>query len=186
MTVRIDRLEQITADDVRRLIVGYGSSRRYDVHWVESYDRTSFTLDLVDLEQPFVKHWHHERLTGWYQNLLHEGLSVGAWDGERLVGIAITEKREWNDEAMVWELHVEEPSRGRGIGRRLLLAVEAVAKGSGCRALVIETQTTNVGAIAFYRACGYSMQGIDLSFYANDDLERGEVAVFMKKQLDRT
>lgn len=183
MTVRVDRLDDITADEVRRLIVGYGSSQRYDVHWVESYQRTSFTLELVNLEQPFVKHWHHERLTHWYQSLLAEGLSVGAWDDGRLVGIAITERRDWNDEAMVWELHVEEPLRGRGIGRRLLGAVEAVAKGSGCRAVVIETQTTNVAAIAFYRACGYTMQGLDLSFYANEDLERGEVAVFMKKAL---
>lgn len=183
MTVRIDRLEHITADDVRRLIVGYGSSRRYDVRWTETYDRTSFTLELVDLEQPFVKHWHHERLTEWYQSLLRQGLSAGAWDDDTLVGIAITEKREWNDEAIVWELHVEETSRGHGIGRRLLASVEAVAQGSGCRAVVIETQTTNVAAIAFYRACGYALQGIDLSFYANDDLDRGEVAVFMKKPL---
>lgn len=183
MTVRIDRLEHITADDVRRLIVGYGSSRRYDVRWVESAGRTSFTLDLVDLEQPFVKHWHHERLTAWYESLLPEGLSAGAWDRDRLVGIAITEKREWNDEAMVWELHVAEALRGHGIGRRLLASVEAAARDSGSRAVVIETQTTNVAAIAFYRACGYSLRGIDLSFYGNDDLERGEVAVFMKKPL---
>jgi ribosomal protein S18 acetylase RimI-like enzyme len=51
------------------------------------------------------------------------------------------------------------------------------------RSIVLETQTTNVPAIAFYRACGYALQGIDLSFYGNDDLQRGEVAVFMKKAI---
>lgn len=183
MNIRVEMLEQISADDVRRLIVGYGSAQRYDVQWTESYRQTSFTLDLVDLPQPFVKHWSHEHLTGWYSGLLSEGLSFGAWDSERLVGIAITERRQWNDEAMVWELHVEEASRGKGIGRRLLAAVEKAARLVNVRAVVLETQTPNVSAIAFYRACGYSMQGIDLSFYANTDLERGEVAVFMKKAL---
>lgn len=184
MTARIDRLEHITEDDVRRLIVGFDSMQRYDVHWTESHRQTSFTLDLVDLDEPFVRRWSHARMTGWYQSLLGEGLSAGAWDGDRLVGIAITERRGWNDEAMVWELHVDQSSRGHGIGRRLLEAVEDAAKPAGIRAVVIETQTTNVAAISFYRACGYSLQGIDLSFYSNDDQERGDVAVFMKKALD--
>jgi ribosomal protein S18 acetylase RimI-like enzyme len=183
LTVRVDRLRDITAEDVRRLIVGYESQQRYEVHWSESHRETSITLELVDLDRPFVKRWHHERLTDWYRSLLREGLSSGAWDSDRLIGIAITERREWNDEAMVWELHVDETHRGRGAGRRLLQSVEASARRSGCRAVVIETQTTNVAAIAFYRACGYRLQGIDLSFYGNDDLDRGEVAVFMKKAL---
>jgi ribosomal protein S18 acetylase RimI-like enzyme len=184
MTARIEVLEEITEEDVERLIVGYGSAQRYDVHWVESFNQTSFTLDLIDLDQPFVKRWSHGHLTGWYQSLLADGLSFGAWESNRLVGIAITERRQWNDEAMVWELHVEDESRGKGTGRRLLEAVEKAARLVKVRAVVLETQTPNVSAISFYRACGYSMQGVDLSFYTNTDLERGEVAVFMKKSLE--
>jgi ribosomal protein S18 acetylase RimI-like enzyme len=121
-------------------------------------------------------------MTDWYRSLLVEELSFGALDGDRLIGLAITESR-WNDEAMVWELHVEERWRGKGVGKQLLAAVEAAARTKDLRAVVLETQTTNVAAIGFYRACGYALQGIDLSFYENDDLARGEVAVFMKKAL---
>lgn len=174
-------MREITAEDVKRLIVGYESRQRYDVAWSESPERTVFTLELVDLDEPFVKRWSQERMTEWFQGLLAENLSFGAWDGDRLVGIAIGERRDWNEELMVWELHVEEASRGQGIGRRLLASVEAAAAPTGIRSVVLETQTPNVAAIAFYRACGYSMHGIDLSFYTNDDRDRQEVAVFMKK-----
>jgi ribosomal protein S18 acetylase RimI-like enzyme len=180
--LNIEPLTDLTPEDVRRLIVGYDSMHRYDVRWDESPDRTSFELTLVDLDEPFIRRWKHEHMTDWYRSLLVEQLSFGARDGERLAGLAITESR-WNDEAMIWELHVEERQRGRGLGRRLLTAVEDAAREKGLRATVLETQTTNVAAIGFYRACGYQLRAVDLSFYENDDLARGEVAVFMKKPL---
>ena len=183
MTLSIGPLRDLSSEDVRRLIVGYDSTQRYDVRWEESPQRTSFSLDLVDLDEAFVRRWKHEHMTDWYRSLLAEELSFGARDGDRLIGLAITESR-WNDEAMVWELHVDEQHRGRGIGKQLLSAVEAAATTKNMRAVVLETQTTNVAAISFYRACGYTLQGIDLSFYENDDLARGEVAVFMKKAID--
>jgi streptothricin acetyltransferase len=178
----IEPLRVLTPEDVRRLIHGYTSSQRYEVVWHEGPEQTSFELHLMDLPEVFEKRWHNEHMTDWYRGLLKEGLSFGAWEGDRLVGLALTERR-WNDEAMVWELHVADNHRGQGVGRRLLQAVERAAAPAGIRGIVIETQTPNVAAIGFYRACGYSLQAIDLSFYANDDSERGEVAVFMKKAL---
>ncbi len=41
---------------------------------------------------------------------------------------------------------------------------------------------TLVPAIDFYRAVGFAVEGIDLSYYTNDDLNN-EVAVFMKRRL---
>jgi ribosomal protein S18 acetylase RimI-like enzyme len=51
------------------------------------------------------------------------------------------------------------------------------------RCLGLETQTSNVPAIQFYRRMGFCIEGLDLSFYSNEDQERGEVAIFMKKPL---
>jgi ribosomal protein S18 acetylase RimI-like enzyme len=51
------------------------------------------------------------------------------------------------------------------------------------RCLVCETQTTNVPSIQFYRSMGFHLEGLDLSYYTNEDQERGEMAVFMKKRL---
>ena len=51
------------------------------------------------------------------------------------------------------------------------------------RRLVLETQTTNAPAIRFYRALGFTLDSVDISLYGDDDLARGEVAVFMKKKV---
>ena len=47
-----------------------------------------------------------------------------------------------------------------------------------------ETQTTNVPAIDFYRSVGFEVGGIDLSYYSNDDVQAGEVALFLKRKLE--
>jgi hypothetical protein len=33
----------------------------------------------------------------------------------------------------------------------------------------------------FYRSMGFTLDGIDLSLYSNDDYPDGEVAIFMKR-----
>jgi ribosomal protein S18 acetylase RimI-like enzyme len=49
--------------------------------------------------------------------------------------------------------------------------------------MVCETQNTNAPAIAFYRRVGFELDGIDLSYYSNEDVTQGEVALFMKLRL---
>ena len=58
------------------------------------------------------------------------------------------------------------------------------ASKEGFRVLVCETQTTNVPAIDFYRSVGFEVGGIDLSYYGNDDVQAGEVALFLKRKLE--
>lgn len=57
------------------------------------------------------------------------------------------------------------------------------AQAAGLRALAVETQNTNVAAIRFYRSVGFAIEGIDLSYYSNIDVEDGEVAIFLKRKL---
>ncbi len=83
----------------------------------------------------------------------------------------------------VREFHVAESHRRQGIGSRLIEALAERARSDGFRILVCETQTTNELAIAFYRRLGFVLDGIDLSYYSNEDYPDGEIAVFMKKRL---
>ena len=46
---------------------------------------------------------------------------------------------------------------GRGIGRGLVSAVAATARELGCERLVLVTTNDNVGAQAFYSACGFEL-----------------------------
>ena len=61
--------------------------------------------------------------------------------------------------------------------------ISSRARSQGFRIVVCETQNTNVPAIDFYRRVGFEFEGVDLSFYTNDDALIGEVAVFMKLKL---
>ncbi len=41
-----------------------------------------------------------------------------------------------------------------------------------------------VPAIHLYRSRGYSLDALDLSYYTSHDVESGEVAFFMKRELE--
>ena len=49
--------------------------------------------------------------------------------------------------------------------------------------IVLETQSCNESAIAFYRKNGFSIIGFDLYSYSNNDPERHEVRIEMGKKL---
>lgn len=63
--------------------------------------------------------------------------------------------------------------RGRGVGRDLLMQVEAEVRARDGRLLVVETSSTSSYAAArgFYAACGYQHEATVRDFYApGDDL----------------
>lgn len=170
---------------LERLITGYTSAEAYRVSRVETPDMILFKLQLTALEQPFVKRYPPLDSTELqrYHDLAAAGQAFGAFEGEMCVGIALCEPQRWNSSLAIWEFHIAPECRGQGVGRALMAAVEVHAREEGLRCLVCETQTTNVPAIRFYRALGFTVDAVDVSLYANDDIERGEVAVFMKKRV---
>ena len=57
------------------------------------------------------------------------------------------------------------------------------AKESGARMVVLETQTCNENAIAFYCKMGFELIGFDLYAYSNSDPNRHEIRIEMGKKL---
>lgn len=57
------------------------------------------------------------------------------------------------------------------------------AKASGARMAVLETQSCNENAIAFYRKNGFELIGFDMYAYSNTDPERHEIRIEMGKKL---
>jgi ribosomal protein S18 acetylase RimI-like enzyme len=180
--VQIRVLEALDTARFVEIAGGYTSGERYVVRKEETARRTIFTVDLEELPQPFVKQWEHDKqtLAQYRQVVVEHGLSLGAFKGEALVGIAIAEPRRWNGTLWVWELHVHAGYRGQGIGRRLMEEMALLAVGAGLWMIVCETQNTNVPAIRFYRRMGFELDGLDLSLYSS---ELDEVALFMKRRL---
>ncbi|PJI85042.1 ribosomal protein S18 acetylase RimI-like enzyme [Yoonia maricola] len=74
------------------------------------------------------------------------------------VGYAVVE-RHWRpmyagDLYDIAHLFVEEPARGRGIGKALVAKCRSFASAQGACRLVIGTSPVNPGAVAAYRAMG--------------------------------
>ncbi|MXZ12076.1 MAG: GNAT family N-acetyltransferase [Gemmatimonadetes bacterium] len=180
--VEIRKLKRLWREDLH-IVDGYVSTDRYHVSKTETADEFCFTLKRQKLNEPYLKRWSFsDEDFRSYSELVNQSLSMGAYDAEQLVGIAISEKIEWNRSLWIREFGVDGSYRRKGVGRQLMDQVAEVAKAEGLRILVCETQNTNVPAIDFYRSVGFEVEGIDLSYYTNRDVE-GEVAIFMKRKL---
>ena len=82
---------------------------------------------------------------------------------------------EWSNRLMVTELWVSDSLQRQGIGTRLMNLAKEQAKLQGRRAIILETQSCNVRAIAFYRSQGFELIGFDSCCYTNRDVERHEI-----------
>lgn len=183
--VEIKQLTDFNAEDLQRIAPSYTSEQKYVVTKTETHEQTQITLNLITLEKPYIKRFLRG---GWldyhYAELTQAGLCVGAFDGERVIGMSLAEEQDWNRTLIVWEFHVDAAYRGQGIGRRMMEAQAEVARKQNMRVIELETANTNVPAILFYRKVGFSIEKIDLSYYSNNDVSNGDVAVFMKKTLN--
>ncbi|MEZ4590928.1 MAG: GNAT family N-acetyltransferase [Chloroflexota bacterium] len=168
-----------------QIITGYVTSETYAIARVADDAAITFTLTLRPLPAPKTITYDH--LDGAELARLGEvvaaDMSLGAFVGEQLVGVALASAEVWNRSLRVWEFHVAEPWRGQGIGRRLMDGVVETAVAHHLRVIVCETQSSNVPAIRAYAKLGFALDALDLSFYSNDDLVKNEIAVFMKRYL---
>jgi GNAT superfamily N-acetyltransferase len=86
-------------------------------------------------------------------------------DGERLVGCAGW--RRHGDDAELKRMFTARAARRRGLGRRILAAVEESARAAGCRRLILETGGKQPEAIALYELAGY-VRIADFGYYKDE------------------
>jgi len=182
--IGIRPLQKLNLSDFQHIASGYVSNLKYEVVYNATEDGVSFDLHLTTLSKMYIKDWEHDDETlQRYTQLLHKNYSFGAYDGDVLVGLVLAEPYEWNGSLLVWEFHVDEAHRGLGLGKRLMERLAKQAKADGFRTIVCETQNTNATAIQIYRKLGFRVEGIDISYYSNQDYPDGEIAIFMKRPL---
>lgn len=74
-------------------------------------------------------------------------------------------------------MYVNPASRGQGVARQLLQALEAASAEAGCRLLTLETGPFQPEALGLYAALGYARRG-PFGSYTDDPL-----SVFMQKPI---
>lgn len=121
-----------------------------------------------------------------YQDVWEKAYAWGVLkqSGE-LIACIETCPEEWSNRLMVTELWVHEDHRRHGIAHALLAVAKEQARLERRRALILETQSCNVGAITFYLREGFTLIGFDSCCYNNRDLERKEVRLDLGILLDR-
>ena len=182
--LEIRPLAELNESDIRRILSGYTAYEKYRVRYTSTEQTATFSLELVSLAEPYTQHFNPgQDEIEMIQRNLQAGWSLGVFDELELVALAVASPETWNDTLRVWEFHVAESHRRLGLGRQLMDRLAQRAALAGLRAMVVETQSTNVPAIRFYRKAGFVLEGIDISYYTNHDYPDGEMAVFLKRRL---
>lgn len=114
----------------------------------------------------YQDHW--EKACAW-------GIVTGQGQERELLACIETCPEEWSNRLMVTELWVHETLRRQGVGHRLMAVAKEQAVLEHRRAIILETQSCNTGAIAFYEQEGFEMIGFDSCCYSNYDRERKEL-----------
>lgn len=150
-----------------------------------------FDLELTQTDDSFqaqmVKKRFDEPVThGPEEYHFPDRLYQDHWEGAEAYGILDSETgellacielcpEEWSNRLMITELWVADRFHRRGFGTRLIKLAKEKAREQGRRAIILETQSYNVRAIAFYRSQGFQLIGFDTCCYANNDVARHEI-----------
>jgi GNAT superfamily N-acetyltransferase len=123
-------------------------------------DAASMSVLFAQFEHPTPAEPIPARLT---RLLSHDGQALVASDDTGLLGIATTQI-VWSlvedaPRALLTALVVRDDTRGRGVGRALVTAVEHWARERGADRVVVTTALRRAGAHAFYERIGFEFTG---------------------------
>ncbi len=151
------------------ILMNYTTEGYFDVQIKESADSFHIDIEKREYDDPVVH-------TCDYPDFLF----ADWWEGAQAWGIVSEDNNllacieccpeEWSNRLMITELWVSDELQRQGIGTRLMNIVKEKASKDGRRAIILETQSCNVRAIAFYKSQGFQMAGIDSCCYGNFDI----------------
>ena len=172
------------------ILMRYTTEEYYDLEVSENADAFEAKMVKKKFEKP-VTHSPEEYdfPDGLYQDHWEKAEAYGIYreeDGKKILMACIEVcPEEWSNRLMVTELWVDDSLHRQGIGTALMNKAKEVAKEQGRRAIILETQSCNVRAIAFYRSQGFRLIGFDSCCYTNRDVERREIRFNMGFFMDQ-
>lgn len=110
-----------------------------------------------------------------YEDHWKNAYAWGVFMKGELAAAIETDSEIWSNRLRITELWVTEEYQRRGIGHALIDIAKEQARRERRRAIILETQSCNAGAIDFYQQQGFRLIGMDTCCYKNNDLDRKEV-----------
>ena len=158
------------------LAIGTASAEYYDVTIQSKKDGFGIDIKRATFETPLIRKPEDEDFPDrLYADWWEGAYAWGVLDHGELVAAIETCPESWSNRLQITELWVTEEYRRKGIGHALMALAKEQARRERRRAIILETQSCNVGAITFYLKEGFTLIGFDSCCYANNDLERKEV-----------
>lgn len=156
----------------------YTTEEYFDVAVGRREDGFQVSLEKKRFPEP-VSHYPEEydfpdRL---YQDCWEKSCAWGVLRPENgeMVACIETCPEEGSNRLIVTELWVHEDYRRQGIAHALMAVAKEQARLERRRALILDTESCNAGAISFYLKEGFTLIGFDSCCHNNRDLERKEV-----------
>jgi|GEM_PF-240720 len=149
----------------------YESAHYYDTELVDCPDGFGVAFTKKEFETPITKIF----TDSLYQPHWEGAQAFGILENGVLVACIELWKQNHSNRLRVTQLWTARTHRRQGFGRALMNLAKEKAQELGCRALILETQSCNETAIAFYQAQGMTLFGFDRSDYSNQDIENREV-----------
>jgi len=87
---------------------------------------------------------------------------LGVFDKENLIGFIWAYENPFREEIRIYvnEIHVDALYRNLGVGKRLLSAVESIARERGYSAIYLHAEGSRENALHFYKREGYAVERV--------------------------
>ena len=120
--ININQLKSYTLADEKSLgLHGYATDKIYKIDKLEEDNNVLISMRLTTLDKFITVTWPYiENDINWYNNIIKQNLSYGAYIEGKLVGVIIAEKREWNNSISVVNFIISDQNRYKGIGSMLI------------------------------------------------------------------
>ena len=171
-------ISKLTKEDYqgKKFIARYMTKGYYDIQ----RSATGFEVIYANFDEEKEVSFEDSFFNEW----LESPVAYGAFEDGELVGFVEGSIEEWNNRYRISNICIfDGKKRHSGIGAKLMDVILSEAKESGARMVVLETQTCNENAIAFYKKNGFEIIGFDLYSYSNDDPEKHEIRIEMGRKL---
>lgn len=173
-----------------RIYLDYTTEAYYDLEVTEGEDGFRVEMKKKQFDAPVThKSEEYDFPDSLYQDHWEKAEAFGVVCEENgkkeLLACIEVCPEEWSNRLMVTELWVSEKLRRQGVGTALMNVAKEKAKEQGRRAVILEMQSCNVAAMAFYRSQGFHLIGFDSCCYTNRDVEKCEVRFDMGFFMDQ-
>ena len=139
-----------------------------------------FDIKWVMSDEPLRMSVNDTMLSDW----LDHPTAYGAFEGDKLIGLVEGFLEKWNNRYRIANICVfDHADRRRGAGMKLMETILEEAEKSGARMAVLETQSFNFKAIAFYKKNGFQVIGFDRYAYSNRGPEEHNMRIEMGRKL---